>query len=115
MATYAPEPSLQELDPALALSHRRKMEILFAVLLVVFLSALDQTIVGATEVPLDGIREHVRTEETNEGNLIADALLWQARQLAVDFGVPEADIAIQNGGGIRNDSVLPAGDLTRSI
>lgn len=46
MATYAPEPPLQELDPALSLSHRRKMEILFAVLLVVFLSALDQTIVG---------------------------------------------------------------------
>ena len=46
MTTHAPEPSLQELDPALSLPHRRKMEILFAVLLVVFLSALDQTIVG---------------------------------------------------------------------
>ena len=46
LTTHAPEPSLQELDPALALPHRRKMEILFAVLLVVFLSALDQTIVG---------------------------------------------------------------------
>ncbi len=39
-------PSLSELDPALALPQRRKMEILFAVLLVIFLSALDQTIVG---------------------------------------------------------------------
>jgi EmrB/QacA subfamily drug resistance transporter len=37
---------MAERDPALLLSHRRKMEILFAVLLVVFLSALDQTIVG---------------------------------------------------------------------
>ncbi len=46
MSAHAPEASLQELDPALALPHRRKMEILFAVLLVVFLSALDQTIVG---------------------------------------------------------------------
>ena len=46
MATHVPEPSLQELDPALSLPHRRKMEILFAVLLVVFLSALDQTIAG---------------------------------------------------------------------
>jgi len=46
LATHVPEPSLQELDPALSLPHRRKMEILFAVLLVVFLSALDQTIVG---------------------------------------------------------------------
>lgn len=34
------------LDPALQLPHRRKMQILFAVMLVIFLSALDQTIVG---------------------------------------------------------------------
>ena len=33
-------------DPALALSHRAKMEILFAVMLGLFLGALDQTIVG---------------------------------------------------------------------
>ena len=46
MSARAPGHPLEELDPALTLSHRRKMEILFAVLLVVFLSALDQTIVG---------------------------------------------------------------------
>ena len=33
-------------DPALDLPHRRKMQILFAILLGMFLSALDQTIVG---------------------------------------------------------------------
>src|SRR3954451_19938585 len=33
-------------DPALGLSHRAKMEILFAVMLGLFLGALDQTIVG---------------------------------------------------------------------
>lgn len=38
-------PSLDE-DPALGLSHRQKMEILFAVMLGLFLGALDQTIVG---------------------------------------------------------------------
>src|SRR3954453_7352310 len=38
-------PTAEE-DPALALSHRQKMEILFAVLLGLFLGALDQTIVG---------------------------------------------------------------------
>jgi EmrB/QacA subfamily drug resistance transporter len=38
--------TMAELDPALQLPHRRKMEILFAILLVIFLSALDQTIVG---------------------------------------------------------------------
>ncbi len=35
-------------DPALNLPHRRKMQILFAVLLGMFLSALDQTIVGTS-------------------------------------------------------------------
>ncbi len=46
--TYLEEeriPSLEE-DPALGLSHRAKMEILFAVMLGLFLGALDQTIVG---------------------------------------------------------------------
>ena len=38
-------PTLDE-DPALGLSHRAKMEILFAVMLGLFLGALDQTIVG---------------------------------------------------------------------
>jgi len=38
-------PSIAE-DPALGLSHRAKMEILFAVMLGLFLGALDQTIVG---------------------------------------------------------------------
>jgi len=38
-------PSVEE-DPALGLPHRAKMEILFAVMLGLFLGALDQTIVG---------------------------------------------------------------------
>jgi EmrB/QacA subfamily drug resistance transporter len=38
-------PSVEE-DPALGLSHRAKMEVLFAVMLGLFLGALDQTIVG---------------------------------------------------------------------
>ena len=44
-AEYGNTPSLAE-DPALGLSHRAKMEILFAVMLGLFLGALDQTIVG---------------------------------------------------------------------
>ncbi len=46
MDARGPEATLAELDPALRLPHRRKMEILFAILLALFLSALDQTIVG---------------------------------------------------------------------
>ena len=43
------------------------------------------------------ILEGVRGEETNEGNLIADSQLWQARQLVG----ADVDVALQNGGGIR--------------
>jgi 5'-nucleotidase / UDP-sugar diphosphatase len=80
--------------------------------ILAYIEELDDTIIAQSEVDLDGIREHVRTEETNQGNLNADAMLWQARQLADEFDVPMADVAIQNGGGIRNDSVIPAGPIT---
>ena len=46
MEPRAPDASLAELDPALQLPQQRKLEILLGVLLVTFLSALDQTIVG---------------------------------------------------------------------
>jgi 2',3'-cyclic-nucleotide 2'-phosphodiesterase (5'-nucleotidase family) len=70
------------------------------------------TVVGTSEVDLDGRRAIVRGEESNEGNLIADSLLWQATQLAPSFGIPVPDVALQNGGGIRNDTIIPAGPLT---
>jgi 2',3'-cyclic-nucleotide 2'-phosphodiesterase (5'-nucleotidase family) len=73
---------------------------------------LAANVVATSEVDLDGQRPSVRTRETNEGNLIADSLLWQAGQLAAEFGVPEPDVALQNGGGIRNDSIIPAGEIT---
>jgi len=70
-------------------------------------------IVATSEVALNGIRDPgVRTEETNEGNLIADALFDAAADRAADFGVAPPDIAIQNGGGIRNNNVIPAGDVS---
>ena len=77
-----------------------------------YLDDLATNIIGTSEVDLDGLRTSVRSMETNEGNLIADALLWQATQLASSFGVVEPDVALLNGGGIRNDSIIPAGDIT---
>jgi 5'-nucleotidase len=73
---------------------------------------LAAVVIGETEVVLDGLRSHVRTEETNQGNLCADALRWQATELADAFGVPVPDVALQNGGGIRNDSEIPVGAMT---
>jgi 2',3'-cyclic-nucleotide 2'-phosphodiesterase (5'-nucleotidase family) len=70
-------------------------------------------IVATSDVDLNGLREPgVRTQETNEGNLIADALLWKAAELAPSFGMDPPVIALQNSGGIRNNSVIPAGDIS---
>lgn len=77
-----------------------------------FLADLDNTVIATSEVALDGTRDSVRAKESNEGNLITDAQRWQAEQLAPSFGVPVPDVAIQNGGGIRNNTVIPAGDIT---
>ncbi len=74
--------------------------------------ALAQNIIGLTEVGLNGQRSNIRTRETNEGNLIADALRFQATQVAPNFGAPLPDVALQNGGGIRNDSIIGPGDLS---
>lgn len=76
------------------------------------IAALAENVIGTSEVDLNGLRSAVRTQETNEGNLIADALKWQADQLAASFGVGAPDVALQNGGGIRNDSIIPAGPIT---
>src|SRR3546814_10956035 len=69
---------------------------------------------ATSAVPLDGTRAAVRTRETNLGNLVADSLLWQGRQLAGSFGLDQPVIALQNGGGIRNDAVIPAGPVSRA-
>lgn len=52
--------------------------------------------VGATTTSLNGDRRDVRTQETNLGNLITDAMLEKANQYS------PTQIAFQNGGGIRN-------------
>ena len=75
-------------------------------------AGLAANVIGTSQVALNGIRENVRTIETNEGNLIADGVLWQGIQLAADFGVPVPDVALLNGGGIRNDCIIPAGKIT---
>ncbi|MEQ4208168.1 5'-nucleotidase C-terminal domain-containing protein [Actinopolymorpha sp. B9G3] len=75
-------------------------------------AALEEAVVAQSEVGLDGVRDHVRSGETNLGNLLADALVWAGAQQAAEYGVPEPVVGIQNGGGIRNDALIPAGDVT---
>jgi 2',3'-cyclic-nucleotide 2'-phosphodiesterase (5'-nucleotidase family) len=78
-----------------------------------YVAALRANVIGHSEVALEGRRAPgVRSTETNLGNLLADALRWQANRLADTFGVAPAHIALQNGGGIRNNSLIPAGPIT---
>jgi len=58
-------------------------------------------VVGRTTVELNGAREHVRTGETNLGNLITDAMKAKFN----------ADAAITNGGGIR--ASINQGEITQ--
>lgn len=65
--------------------------------------AKDSAVAGRTSVYLNGTRAAVRTEETNLGNLTADANLWYAQQ--TDATVT---LSLKNGGGIR-DSIGTVG------
>jgi 2',3'-cyclic-nucleotide 2'-phosphodiesterase (5'-nucleotidase family) len=56
------------------------------------------TVIGETEVVLDGERTTVRVKESNLGNFATDALLWIAKK---ELGQTYVDAAITNGGGIR--------------
>jgi 2',3'-cyclic-nucleotide 2'-phosphodiesterase (5'-nucleotidase family) len=75
-------------------------------------AALGGTVIGTSAVDLDGLRNSVRSMETNEGNLIADALFWWAEENAGAYGVAPPTVALQNSGGIRNNTIIPAGDIT---
>ncbi|MFC9090754.1 bifunctional metallophosphatase/5'-nucleotidase [Nocardiopsis dassonvillei] len=78
-----------------------------------YVAGLAETEVATSEVDLNGVQNPgVRTQETNLGNLVADALLDTGVRNAREYGVPAPRIGIQNGGGIRNASVVPAGPLT---
>jgi 2',3'-cyclic-nucleotide 2'-phosphodiesterase / 3'-nucleotidase / 5'-nucleotidase len=60
--------------------------------------AQDGNIFGKTSVFLNGSRGDVRTQETNLGNLTAEANLAYAQQYD-----PDTVISIKNGGGIRDN------------
>ncbi len=78
----------------------------YVTMLAKYQSPIDQlqkTIVGRTLVDLDAERTHIRTEETNFGNLVADAMLSKAAPA-------KAQIAVVNGGSIR--ITIPAGDVS---
>ncbi|MDZ7794550.1 MAG: 5'-nucleotidase [Spirochaetia bacterium] len=74
--------------------------VLSFVALPVFAQEGLDTVIGETEISLNGERQHVRTQETNLGNLVCDIIRENTG----------ADIALYNGGGIRDSADL--GEIT---
>ncbi len=66
-------------------------------------SKLD-TVIGTTQIPLNGERADVRAKTTNLANLIADSMIWKTG----------ADVALTNGGGIRA-SIKPGNITIRDV
>jgi len=59
--------------------------------------------IGKTLVPLDATYETIRTNESNAGDLVTDA---------IRTNVPGVDIALINSGSIRGDCIIPAGEIS---
>ena len=77
-----------------------------------YISHLSNERVGDVQVPIESQYPDMRISETNEGNLIADALLWQARQSEPGLMDSAPAVAIFNGGGIGQISIPAPGVLT---
>ena len=73
---------------------------------------IDSTEIGTSEVDLEGRKPVLRTQSTNIGSLMADALRVRGAHLAPGFGVEAPQVAVTNGGGLRNDSIIPAGAVS---
>ncbi|AKJ02420.1 5'-nucleotidase-like protein [Archangium gephyra] len=67
----------------------------------------DGTLFGKTQVFLNGSRASVRTEETNLGDLTADAYLWFARKTD-----PSTVLSFRNSGGIRES--IDTGEISQA-
>jgi 5'-nucleotidase / UDP-sugar diphosphatase len=73
-----------------------------------YIADLADNVIAQSEVRLDGRNpDPIRLTESNLGNLMADSQLWAGRELAAEYGARSPDVAIQNGGGIRNNNLLP--------
>lgn len=79
-----------------------------------FVAQLDETVLTTSDVGLNGVRSEVRTRETNVGNLLSDSFVDVAEARAAEFGVTLDGplVGLQNGGGIRNDSIIGPGEIT---
>ena len=83
--------------------------------IIEYIGDLSTNVIAIAEDSLDFRRETLRHAESNGGNLFADALLWQAKQTHATFGVKEPQVAIQNSGGLRIESLIAPGEFTEDL
>ena len=73
--------------------------------------AIYNNVFATAEATLNGEKINVRTQETNMGDLITDAMVWS---VTVEGGIEQVEpnqiVGITNGGGIR--ASIEAGDVT---
>ena len=89
------------------------------------MSDIDKTygaVFANSEVDLNGVKEKVRSQETNMGDLATDSMIWEVLKNGSIAVADDMIIAVTNGGGIRNsiakggvkmsdvNSVLPFGN-----
>jgi 5'-nucleotidase len=77
------------------------------------IGALATNIIADNQVTLDGVRNNVRSRETNIGNLVTDAFLFEVSKLVPGLTGPV--VAMNNGGGIRNNSLIGPGTQDGAI
>lgn len=66
--------------------------------------------IGTAAIDLDLRESVVRTQEAAIGNLVADALYSVADALCAEGGVPCPDLALQNAGGLRQETACGTRD-----
>lgn len=69
------------------------------------LTELEKQVIGTVCAPLDLTQNVVRTTDCKIGHVFADAS-------RAYYGTGVADVAVMNGGGIRGDKIVAAGNLT---
>ncbi len=87
-----------------------------------FVAGLAANVIATSQIALEGRRGSgtdpniavpgIRNSETNLANLTANSLLWAAQRNAAAYEVDVPQVGMQNSGGIRNNSLIPAGPIT---
>jgi len=104
-------------DPVLVYGNNRNQALVTTIEdpIKTYIGDLSVNVIATVEDTLDYLREHLRGAETNGGNLFADAILWQAQKNATSFGVKVPQVALQNSGGLRIESLIEQGDFTEDL